>query len=71
MKIHVSNIKQTPTRIYVEGIRKFNNNGKWESRYVNTSFDPKYFADHVKQLKFPIVFDVKFVKGVGAQFIES
>lgn len=70
MKLHVSEIKTVNNRVYVEGIRKRKDGNKWQSIPVQTSFDAKYFADHVKSLKFPIVFDIKFVKGVGAQFNE-
>ena len=68
--MHVYDIKQTQNRVFVEGVRKFRDNGNWVTRPISTSFEPKYFAEHVKQLKFPIVFDIKFVKGVGAQFNE-
>ena len=70
MKLHVSDIKTIGNRVFVEGIRNINIAGKWQKRAFTTVFDAQYFADHVKQLKFPIVFDIKLVKGVGAQFNE-
>lgn len=68
MKMHVYDIKNVGQRVYVEGVRKRRNGDKWETIPVSTSFDKEYFAQNVKQLKFPIVIDVKFVKGIGAQF---
>ena len=68
MKLHVYDIKNVGQRVYVEGVRKRKNGNKWDTIPVSTSFDKEYFAQNVKQLKFPIVIDVKFVKGIGAQF---
>lgn len=67
MKIHVSDIQQHGSRVYVEGIRKVQIDGKWTNRCVSTSFPYEYWKENVKQLKFPIVLDVSFVKGVGAR----
>lgn len=70
MKIHVSDIKTVGNRVFVEGIRNVNIGGKWVKTAFTTVFDAKYFSEHVHNLKFPIVFDIKLVKGVGALFNE-
>ena len=67
MKLHVYDIKNVGQRVYVEGVRKRKIDNKWQTIPVQTSFDKEYFTQNVKQLKFPIVLDIKFVKGVGAQ----
>lgn len=68
MKLHVYDISQHNNRVYVEGVRKRKDGNNWVAIPFKTSFDKEYFAQNVKQLKFPIVLDIKLVKGVGAQF---
>lgn len=68
MKIFVYDIRNVGKRVYVDGVRKRKVGNTWEVYPFNTSFDKEYFTTNVKQLKFPIVLDIKLVKGVGAQF---
>lgn len=70
MKLHVYDIKTVNDRVYVSGVRKRTIDGKWKTIPVETSFNKDYFNEKVKSAKFPIVFDIKFVKGIGAQFNE-
>lgn len=68
MKLHVYNISEHNDRVYVEGVRKRKDGDKWQTIPLQTSFKKDYFMQNVKSIKFPFVLDLKFVKGVGAQF---
>lgn len=68
MKLYVYDIRNVGERVYVEGVRKRKVGNTWDVYPFKTSFDKEYFTKNVKQLKFPIVFDIKLVKGIGAQF---
>lgn len=72
MKVKVCDFRNVNSSYWVDGISTFYNNGKYENRIVTLRIAKELFEKSIKlPIKFPLVLDVKFKKGIGINELKS